>query len=40
VELTAVFGDTVTLDDGLYRLAIEENAGHLEVTLEPVTTLD
>jgi hypothetical protein len=41
VELTAIFGDTVTLDDGRYRLVIEENdTSGLTVDLEPVTTLE
>lgn len=40
VGLTAAFGDTVTLDEGLYRLAIEENTGSLEVDLEPVATVN
>jgi hypothetical protein len=38
VELNDAFGETVTLDEGLYRLAIEENTGALEVHLEPAAT--
>ena len=40
VELTSTFGDKVTLDGGLYRLAIEKNTGGLDVRLEPTATLN
>jgi hypothetical protein len=40
VELTSVFGDKVTLEAGLYRLAVEKNTGGLDVRLEPTATLN